>query len=110
MGFQPDNRSRHYDGDRIDRNDCRAFIKKGLEVKTPVRVDVRTTTGGVNIVCAKPRITESETLSIQQCSSKCEFTISQKICVEIPISYRIRADVKDSFVDCDVDCDIGPDC
>ena len=100
MAFQIGSPSQNYD---CDIDDCRAVVKKGIEVKTPVKVDVRTTSGDAKIICAKPRITATETHT-GQCASRCEFTVSQKICVEIPISYRVRTDVKDSHVNCDVDC------
>ena len=85
-----------------DRDGCRTVVTKRVEVQTPVSVDVSTRSGDVNIVCSKPRITSGPPRA--ECSSgRCEFTVNQMICVEIPIRYRVQTDVKDSYVDCDVD-------
>lgn len=89
-----------------DKDDCCTVVKKCVGVKTPVSVDVSTRSGDIKIICGKPRIIDDmPPSSPQRCghnAGKCEFTVNQTICVEIPISYRVRTDVKDSFVDCDV--------
>ena len=107
MDFRIGGHGRHHNCDR-DSDDCRTVINKDIEVKTPVSVDVKSRTGNVKILCARPRITASEIISSKR-SSKCEFTINQKICVEIPICYQVRADVKDSYVECDIDCNVDLD-
>ena len=86
-----------------DRDDCRAVVKKDIGVRTPVAVDVGTRSGDVKIVCSRPHITDSPSRSDCRSGTRCEFTVNQTISVEIPISYRVRTDVKDSYVDCDVD-------
>ena len=87
-----------------ERDDCRSVVKKNVGVKTPVSVDVCTRSGNVKVVCSKPHITSGPPRS--DCNStRCEFTINQMISIEIPICYRVRTDVKNSYVDCDVDAE-----
>ena len=86
-----------------DRDDCRTVIKKNVGVRTPVAVDVRTKTGNIRIVCSEPHITESPSRADRKSATRCEFTVNQTISVEIPICYRVRTDVRSSYVDCDVD-------
>lgn len=85
-----------------DREGCRTVVHKHVEVRTPVALDVNTRRGDIRIACAEPRIDNRPTRF--DCNSgRCEFTVVQRICVEIPINYRVRADVGSSFVDCDID-------
>ena len=85
-----------------DRDACRTVVKKNVGVSTPVSVDVRTRSGDVKIACSEPHITGGSSQS-GNCSTRCEFTVNQIISVEIPICYRVRTDVQDSYVDCNVD-------
>ena len=105
MAFNIDNFSFRRDRDDCrdrDRDDCRAVINKKIEVNTPVKVNVKSRSGNINVTCSKPRIANFS--PHPDCNSdSCEFTVSQLICVEIPICYHVRADVGSSFVDCNVD-------
>ena len=92
------------DCDRRDRDGCRAVVTKNVGVRTPVAVDVDASHGPVRVVCGRPHITGHPPYS-EGGSTRCEFTINQKIRVEIPIRYRVHTDVRDSFVDCDADGD-----
>ena len=93
--------------DEHDRDGCCSVVKKKIGVQTPVEVKVKTHSGHVKVMCSTPYITGG---GIEQAAhhhggcggTKCEFVINQTICLEIPISYRVRTDVKDSFVNCDV--------
>ena len=98
-------RDRDHDRDDCrdrDSDDCRTVVKKNVGVRTPVSVDVTTRSGNVRIVCSEPHITNGSSNS--DCNStRCEFAIDQVISVEIPICYRVRTDVRSSYIDCDVD-------
>ena len=100
-------RERDRDRDRDDcrdrdRDDCRTVVRKNVGVRTPVSVDVSTRSGSVRIVCSEPHITNG-IASEERNSTRCDFTVNQVISVEIPICYRVRTDVRNSYVDCDVD-------
>ena len=106
MNVDLDNYS-HDDRDRDpchDRDDCCSVIKRKIGVKTPVVLDVSAKTGNIKVVCSTPHITDDRSQS-DFMSRRCEFTINQTICVEIPIRYRVNPDVKNSHIDCDVDRD-----
>ena len=92
------------DRDR-DRDDCRTVVRKNVGVRTPISVDVSTRSGNVRIVCSEPHITNGASDSGRD-STRCDFTVNQVISVEIPICYRVRTDVRNSYVDCDVDVDL----
>ena len=85
-----------------DRDDCRTVVRKSVGVRTPIAVDVTTRSGNARIVCSEPHITNGPSGSDRD-STRCEFTVSQIISVEIPLCYRVRTDVRSSYVDCDVD-------
>lgn len=42
--------------------------------------------------------------------AKCEFTISQKIQVEIPVEFGATVDIGDTFIDCGCGCDDDDEC
>ena len=100
MGFNFDNNSTHR-----DRDDCRGVVKKNVEVRTPVVMDVNVEIGNVGIVCSTPQITNCSSSFDYKSTTRCKFTINQLITVEIPICYHVQTDVGCSYVDCDVDGD-----
>lgn len=50
--------------------------------------------------CGVPIVTPGETVCSGKKNDVCTFTISQSICVEVPVSFGASAKVGDTYVDC----------
>ena len=77
-------------------NICETVTNQIIGVNTPVKLKPLVDIGEMKIDCRDLKLLKSP------CSNKnnCEFTIKQTVSVEIPISYHVDVDTKESYVDC----------
>jgi len=82
---------------------CPAVGYQALAVSIPVEVIPFVKTGSVKtICCGEPKIKRGDEGCC--CHGKkngtCSFTISQKLCVEVPVLIGAKTHVGDTYVDC----------
>ena len=78
---------------------CDAVAHQCMEVGTPVKIDVVSSSRCVRIECCKPFICGH---SHPECyrKSSCEFVVKQLIDVRIPICYHVNTNMGESYVKC----------
>ena len=93
-------------------NDDKEIIEKFLSVALPVKVTPSVDVKPVKAeTCGRPIITGSKhgRCDLGNKDGDCEFTIIQKMKIEIPVRFKVKTDIEDPFVDCEVrkhdDCD-----
>lgn len=80
---------------------CPATGFQKASVCVPVSVAPFANTGTtVTKCCGNPVVVSGEKPCKGTKNGVCHFTISQTICVEVPINFGARAQVGDTFVDC----------
>lgn len=89
---------------------CPVVGSQNVEVCLPVAISPFAVTGPAKIQCCGEPLIE---LCCDHCHGKpngtCEFTISQKIHVEIPVEFGATVNVGETFVDCDCHKNEKPD-
>lgn len=97
---------------------CPAVGVQTANVCLPVKVSPFSVTGPARVhCCGEPLVLPHNDHCHGKPNGTCEFTISQKIKVEIPVEFGATVHVGDTFVDCgcskceepkkDCDCDCG---
>ncbi len=91
----------NHDADSITKvNTCSRSAYQRATVSVPVAVKPFSFTGPTKTSCCGEPVIE-EILCKKNCNDEiCYFTISQKICVEIPVHFGATAHVGDSWVEC----------
>lgn len=80
---------------------CPATGYQKLSVCVPVIVTPFAHTGRTKTkCCGDPIVTSGDMPCLGKKNGVCAFTISQTICVEVPVEFGATADVGDTFVDC----------
>lgn len=80
---------------------CPATGFQKLSVCVPVLVTPFAQTGRtVTKCCGDPEVTPGDKPCPGKKNGVCAFTISQTICVEVPVNFGAEATVGDTFVDC----------
>lgn len=68
-------------------------------VCVPVSIEPFAKTGKVTtFCCGEPVVCSDTTKCPGKINEKCEFTISQKICVKVPVEFGARTDVGKAFI------------
>lgn len=93
-----------------DSESCPSVGYQRMEVCVPVSVAPYAQTGTVKTkCCGKAVITSGGKTCGGKKNDVCVFTISQNICVEVPVTFGAVASVGDTYVNClgasDEDCD-----
>ncbi|MBQ9314031.1 MAG: hypothetical protein IJ220_03375 [Clostridia bacterium] len=86
-------------------NDDKEIIEKFLSVALPVKVTPSVDVKPVKAeTCGRPIITSSRhgKCELGNKDGDCEFTIIQKMKIEIPVRFKVKTDMDDPFVDCEV--------
>lgn len=88
---------------------CLAYAYQRASVCVPVEVIPFAESGDIKTYCCGEPIIKSYK---DKCSGKCKFTITQCICVEVPVAFGADAFVGDPHVRCEMpsDEDICTDC
>lgn len=80
---------------------CPAVGYQRVSVCVPVSVSPFARTGKtVTKCCGEPVVVAGETPCFGKKNGVCSFTISQTICVEVPVNFGATATVGDTYVDC----------
>lgn len=80
---------------------CPAVGYQKVSVSVPVTIKPFAHTGTTRIrCCGHPVVVSGETPCSGKKNGSCTFTISQTICVEIPVEFGAATTVGDTFVDC----------
>lgn len=80
---------------------CPAVGFQKVSVCVPVTVTPFANPGHTKTkCCGNPRVSSSEMTCPGKKNGVCTFTISQTICVEVPVEFGAKAEVGDTFVDC----------
>ena len=93
-----------------ESDNFKEIIEKFLSIALPVRVTPLVKVKPIKTeCCGKPIITPTKhgNCSIVNDKDNCEFTIVQKMKLEIPVEFKVKTDVSDPFVDCEMkkECD-----
>lgn len=84
-------------------NGCEKITYQPATVCVPVKVTPSASAGAVNtFCCGEPTVTPCScyVLSRGNVNGSCNYTISQNICVEVPIQFNAIACVGDPSVEC----------
>lgn len=105
-----------FEQDKIDvslRDDyTKELIEKFLTICLPVKITPCVEVKPIKAeCCGKPIITTKDDYC-HKCTENgcCEFTIIQKMKVEIPVEFKTKTDIADPFVDCEFKKDDDKDC
>lgn len=80
---------------------CPAVGYQKVSVAVPVTVTPFAHTGTTKIkCCGHPVVTIDDASCAGKKNGRCSFTISQTICVEIPVEFGATTTVGDTYVDC----------
>lgn len=80
---------------------CPATDYQKISVCVPVTVKpYAKTTSTKTICCGDPTVLAGDKPCAGKKDGQCSFTISQTICVEVPVDFGATADVGDTYVDC----------
>lgn len=84
-------------------NDCKELIEKFLTIGLPVTITPCVKVKSIKAECCGNAIIvpKHETCCKTKDSDKCEFTIIQKMKVEIPVEFSAETLINDPFVDCE---------
>ena len=81
------------------RDDCVSSVKKLVTANTPIKLHVESMAGDTKIQFGEPYIySYSRPCFFRR--NDLEFIVEQKICVEIPIKYRVDVDAGQTYADC----------
>lgn len=84
-----------------DEGTCPAVGFQRVGVCVPVTVSPFAHTGTTKTTCCgDPKVVSGEKPCAGKKNGVCTFTISQTICVEVPVRFGATAVVGDTFVDC----------
>ena len=79
---------------------CPADCFQKIEISLPVSTKPFTDVGEIEIkCCGKPTIT-SEVSSERVEHGECNFTVKQELCIEVPITFGVETETKDSSFKC----------
>lgn len=85
----------------IDKKECSAIGYQTVDVCIPVTVRPFGSTGNIKTWCeGKPVLTQGCSHCHGTPGGVCQFTISQRLHVEVPVIFGARAEVGDASVDC----------
>jgi len=84
------------------QNKCDAAVEQCVAVHTPIRLEVASEPTDMEIECGIPRICSYSKPRCCRKSSR-EFVVKQFLCVKIPISYTVKADMLESYIECNKD-------
>ena len=95
--------SEMYDPEKVQKpNVCPVVGKQKVTVCLPVAVNPYAKTGPAKIhCCGDHEIRYGCKFCKGKPNAACEFTISQKLNVELPVEFGATVNVGDTFVDCD---------
>ena len=84
-------------------NDCKELIEKFLTIGLPVTITPCVKVKSIKAECCGNAIImpRHETCCQTKDNDKCEFTIIQKMKVEIPVEFSAETLINDPFVDCE---------
>ena len=86
-------------GNNLDNNSI-GITNQKIEINTPIKIKAISDVKDMKIKCGEPRICNYSKSDCYYNQNSCEFIVSQILNIEIPISYMIKADAKDSYVEC----------
>lgn len=75
-------------------------ISKSIRLRPGNRITIAHTGPTVTKCCGDPIIVSGEKPCPGKKNGACAFTISQTICVEVPVNFGATATVGDTYVDC----------
>ena len=80
---------------------CSVIGHQTVEVCVPVSVKPFAEVGKINIICCeKPLITSDSEECRGEQEKTCDFTIKQKICIEVPIEFGAEVNTEEAFIEC----------
>lgn len=86
-------------------NNCKSIVEKFLTVCLPVQVKPKVNIGKIKTEsCGKPIVSTSKHEKCCQGMENgcCNFTIIQKMKIEIPIGFEAETNIDNLFVDCEL--------
>ena len=84
-----------------DENSCPAVAYQSADVCVPVTVAPYASVGtAVTTCCGDPVVTEETPSCAGRKNGVCTFTITQTVCIEIPVYFGATATSRDAYVTC----------
>lgn len=84
-----------------DENACPAVAYQSADVCVPVTVAPYASVGtAVTTCCGDPVVTEETPSCAGRKNGVCTFTITQTVCIEIPVYFGATATSRDAYVTC----------
>jgi hypothetical protein len=86
---------------KVDNQTCPAVGYQTLSVCVPVMVEPFAKAGAtVTKCCGEPVINDCDSMCKGKKKGVCSFTVTQDICVEVPIHFGATTTVGDTYVEC----------
>lgn len=87
--------------DLPENETCPAVGYQRIDLSVPVTVTPFAHAGATRTkCCGEPSVVSGETPYSGRKNGVCTFSISQTICVEVPVDFGAKAEVGDVYVDC----------
>lgn len=79
-----------------EQSECTKITKLCAEISLPIEVKSSANIGNITVLCTgEPSVKFRENRNI------CDIFVQQKICIEIPVCYKITADADSSRIGCE---------
>ncbi|MBQ9280436.1 MAG: hypothetical protein IJ215_05295 [Clostridia bacterium] len=88
-----------------DDTDCKEIVEKFVSLEIPVKVSPDVEVKHTKSECCGRAIivpSRHHKYEMGKEDNDCEFTIVQKMKIEIPVKFKVKTDVKDPFIDCEL--------
>ena len=79
---------------------CPTVTSKSVEVCVPISVKPFANVGKISTFCCGEPVIRSRKDCEGEQNGECEFTIKQKICIEVPIEFGAKTNSGEVFVNC----------
>lgn len=86
------------DNCNCSEDECVRTNYQYANVSVPIQLRPSATTGNIVVECCEEPVVECRG---DERRNSCEITITQKVCIKIPISYQIDACAGESVIECD---------
>lgn len=85
---------------KLDKHGCSAVGAQNVNVNVPITVKPFGEVGNAKVHCLGKAVVKDSEHCHGEPGGVCKFTISQKMRVDVPVTFRAKAESGEAFVDC----------
>ena len=91
----------NYQAAQVENQTCPTISYQQADVCVPVTVSPYATAGTTTThCCGDPIVVSGKNTCAGRKGDVCVFTVTQRVCVEVPVAFGATATVGDAYVDC----------